>query len=100
MNREPESGFAETDRASLYYEIVRNSEPLVLIHAGIADRKRWDGQLGALADRHQVIRYDMRGCGRSEASEGTPFSHHDDLRGCSTPLVSSELALRALWVAR
>jgi 3-oxoadipate enol-lactonase len=100
MNREPESGFAETDRASLYYEIVRNSEPLVLIHAGIADRKRRDGQLGALADRHQVIRYDMRGCGRSEASEGTPFSHHDDLRGCSTPLVSSELALRALWVAR
>ena len=27
-----------------------------------------------------MIRYDMRGCGRSEAPANLPFSHHDDLR--------------------
>ena len=41
----------------------------------------WDRQLGAFAEEHRVIRYDMRGCGRSVTSEGAPFSHHDDLRG-------------------
>jgi pimeloyl-ACP methyl ester carboxylesterase len=81
MNGGPESGFAEVDRASLYYEVVGNGEPLVLIHAGIADRRMWDGQLGAFAEHPRVIRYDMRGCGRSDTSEGAPFSHHDDLRG-------------------
>ena len=81
MHGEPESGFAEADGASLYYEVVGNGEPLVLVHAGIADRRMWDRQIGAFAEDHRVIRYDMRGCGRSETSERAPFSHHDDLRG-------------------
>ncbi len=81
MYGEPESGFAEVEGASLYYEVAGFGEPLVLVHAGIADHRMWDGQLGAFGEHHKVIRYDMRGCGRSEAEEGTPFSHHDDLRG-------------------
>ena len=84
MHGDPESGFAEADGASLYYEVLGNGEPLVLVHAGIADCRMWDGQLGAFAEEHRVIRYDMRGCGRSVTSEGAPlapFSHHDDLRG-------------------
>ena len=84
MHGEPKSGFVEADGASLYYEVLGNGEPLVLVHAGIADRRMWDGQLGAFAEEHRVIRYDMRGCGRSVTTEGAPlapFSHHDDLRG-------------------
>lgn len=81
MNGGPEGGFAEVDGASLYYEVAGLGEPLVLVHAGIADRRMWDGQLGAFAERHKVIRYDMRGFGRSETPEGAPFSHQDDLRG-------------------
>jgi len=81
MHGEPESGFAEADGASLYYEVVGNGKPLVLVHAGIADRRMWDGQLAAFAEGHRGIRYDIRGCGRSETAEGAPFSHHDDLRG-------------------
>jgi 3-oxoadipate enol-lactonase len=81
MNGGPESGFAEVDRASLSYEVVGNGEPLVLIHAGIADRRMWDGQLGAFAERPRVIRDDVRGCDHSDTSEGAPFSYHDDLRG-------------------
>ena len=84
LHGEPKSGFVEADGASLYYEVLGNGEPLVLVHAGIADRRMWDGQLGAFAEEHRVIRYDMRGCGRSVTTEGAPlapFSHHDDLRG-------------------
>ena len=81
MHGEPESGFVEADGASLYYEVLGNGEPLVLIHAGIADRRMWDGQLRAFAEYHRVIRYDMRGCGRSVTSEGAPCSNHDGLRG-------------------
>lgn len=77
----PEGGFAEVNGASLYYDATGNGEPLVLVHAGIADRRMWDGQLEAFGQRYRVIRYDMRGCGRSEAPADLPFSHHDDLRG-------------------
>jgi pimeloyl-ACP methyl ester carboxylesterase len=74
-----QSGFAPSDGARLYYEISGSGEPLVLVHAGIADSRMWDGQLAAFARRYQVIRYDMRGFGRSAMVEG-PFSHHEDLR--------------------
>lgn len=80
MNRRQESGFAEVNDASLYYEILGEGEPLVLLHAGIADRRMWDEQFGAFAERKRVVRYDRRGFGRS-ALLGGPYSHHDDLRG-------------------
>ena len=35
----PEGGFAEVNGASLYYDVTGNGEPLVLVHAGIADRR-------------------------------------------------------------
>jgi pimeloyl-ACP methyl ester carboxylesterase len=80
VNGRQESGFAEVNGASLYYEILGEGEPLVLLHAGIADRRMWDEQFGAFAERNRVVRYDRRGFGRSALVEG-PYSHHDDLRG-------------------
>jgi 3-oxoadipate enol-lactonase len=74
-----ESGFAEVNGARLYYEIAGEGEPLVLVHAGIADSRMWDGQLAAFAHRYRVIRYDMRGFSRSGMVEG-PYAHHEDLR--------------------
>jgi pimeloyl-ACP methyl ester carboxylesterase len=75
-----ETGTAEVNGARIYYEVAGEGEPLALVHAGIADSRMWDGQISAFADRYRVIRYDLRGFGRTEMVEG-PFSHHEDLRG-------------------
>jgi pimeloyl-ACP methyl ester carboxylesterase len=75
-----ESGTAEVNGARIYYEVAGEGEPLVLVHAGIADSRMWDGQIDAFADGYKVVRYDMRGFGRTGMVDG-PFSHHEDLRG-------------------
>lgn len=78
MSSKRQSGYAASDGARLYYEIAGRGEPLVLVHAGIADGRMWDGQIAAFARRYRVIRYDMRGFGRSAIVEG-PYAHHGDL---------------------
>ncbi len=40
----------------------------------------WDGQFKVLSRQLRVIRYDLRGYGRSPMTE-VPFAHHEDLRG-------------------
>ena len=75
-----ETGTAEVNGAQISYEIAGEGEPLVLVHAGIADGRMWDGQVEAFARRYRVIRYDLRGFGKTAMVEG-PYSHHEDLRG-------------------
>ncbi len=71
---------AEVNGARIYYEVVGEGEPLVLVHAGIADSRMWKDQVAGFADFYKVVRYDLRGFGRTEMVGG-PFSHHEDLRG-------------------
>ena len=52
---------AEVNGAGLYPEILGGGEPLVLLHAGIADGRTWRGQLAAFGRRGWVVRYDMMG---------------------------------------
>jgi pimeloyl-ACP methyl ester carboxylesterase len=75
-----ETGEAEVNGARIYYEVAGEGEPLVLVHAGIADSRMWEGQFAAFSERYRVIRYDMRGFGKTEMVD-EPFSHHEDLRG-------------------
>jgi pimeloyl-ACP methyl ester carboxylesterase len=74
-----------TDRAvvgrtngGLAYEIAGSGDPIVLVHAGVADRRMWDSQWPAIAAVARVIRYDARGFGESLPPSG-PWSHHSDL---------------------
>ncbi|WUR59550.1 alpha/beta hydrolase [Micromonospora chokoriensis] len=66
--------------ASIAYDEAGTGSPVVLLHAGIADRRMWRGQISALAARHRVIVPDLRGYGDSELPP-TPFTHHDDVAG-------------------
>lgn len=72
------SGYAEINGARLYYEIAGSGTPLVMIHAGIADCRMWDHEFEAFADSHLVMRFDMRGYGKSLPVEGE-FNIQDDL---------------------
>ncbi|MFF2626957.1 alpha/beta fold hydrolase [Kitasatospora griseola] len=39
--------------------------PLVMLHPGVGDSRIWDGLWPELAARHRLVRYDVRGYGRS-----------------------------------
>ena len=70
---------AAVNGATLHYETAGEGGPLVLVHAGISDGRMWDAQVDAFSVHHRVIRYDLRGFGKSPMVPG-PFSHHADLR--------------------
>jgi pimeloyl-ACP methyl ester carboxylesterase len=53
--------------------------PLVLIHAGVADRRMWDPQWPALTADRDVLRLDLRGFGESVQLPAGPLSPVDDL---------------------
>src|SRR6202451_1543821 len=67
-----------TDGGWLQYTIAGEGEPVVFIHGFGLDLHMWDPQWRAFAQRHRVIRYDLRGYGGSSLPEG-PYSHVDDL---------------------
>lgn len=73
------TGFAQINGARLYYEIAGAGHPFVMIHAGIAHSGFWDDQFAFFAREYRVIRYDMRGFGKSLMPDG-PFTMRDDLR--------------------
>jgi 3-oxoadipate enol-lactonase len=62
-----------------FYEIRGSGPPVVLMHAGGTDATIWDEQIGPLAERFSVLRFDARGYGRWVDDSGEPFSRVDDL---------------------
>ena len=75
---EPERGFAEVNGALLYYEKVGAGPAVVFIHDIGEDRRVWDAQMALFAPRYTVVRYDMRGWGRSPLTPGV-YRHAEDL---------------------
>ena len=52
---------------------VRGSTPLLLVHAGIADRRMWDPVWASLTAVRDVVRVDLRGYGSSAARPSGPL---------------------------
>jgi 3-oxoadipate enol-lactonase len=73
------SGVADINGAQLYYEVLGSGDPLLLIHAGVADCRMWDAQFEAFSKEYEVIRFDLRGFGRSNMLPGS-FSNVEDVR--------------------
>ena len=65
--------FAQSGPAELAYEITGFSDgaDVLLIHAGVTDRRSWQHVVKRLAPRHRCIAYDMRGYGE------TQYEHED-----------------------
>ncbi len=74
----PETGFVEVNGTKLYYEVLGEGHPLVLLHGGYMDRRMWDDQFAVFAGHNKVIRYDIRGFGRTEMPQ-VPYSDVQDL---------------------
>ena len=72
------SGAIDVGGTMMYYEARGAGQPILLIHAGIADCRMWDGQIGQLSLQHMVIRCDLRGFGRTPRG-AVRFSHYRDL---------------------
>lgn len=73
------SGMAPVNGAQLYYEVKGKGHPLLLLHAGVADSRMWDRQFEAFSTVYRVVRFDLRGFGRSTMPPG-PFSNVEDVR--------------------
>lgn len=72
------SGYASVNGAKIYYEVAGAGYPLVLLHAGIADSRMWDAQFRDFARDNLVVRFDMRGFGRTKLVRGE-FSPVEDV---------------------
>ena len=77
----------------LFYREACSGDPVVLVHAGVADGRMWEPQVDALAQHNRVIVPDLRGFGRTPIPE-RPFSHATDLHGLADHLGID----RAAWV--
>lgn len=74
------SDFAEVNGARLYHEVAGSGEPVVFIHGNFGDCRYWNDQFEAFANEYKVMRYDVRGYGKSSVPvEGEAYSHYDDL---------------------
>lgn len=96
-------GYLNLGDGQLYYEMAGKGMPLVLSHAAFLDSRMFNAIREPLAEHFQVIRYDLRGFGKSSPVTGPLCRRRDldqllthldlkqvDLVGCS---LSGEIGL-------
>jgi 3-oxoadipate enol-lactonase len=76
MTSEP--AFVETNGARIHYEVDGSGEPVLMVHAGVANLRMWDAQVAALRDAYRVVRHDTRGYGLTE-TDAVEFSNRADI---------------------
>jgi pimeloyl-ACP methyl ester carboxylesterase len=74
------NGVAEVNGARIAYDVAGSGPPVLLLHAGLGDRKMWDAQVPAFAEHFTVIRFDARGFGETRKPDA-PFSPYADALG-------------------
>lgn len=67
--RPRDSGFAQVDGISLFYQVYGKGSPLLLIPGGLSSSDVWRRQIATLSKNHEVIVADSRGQGRSTRDE-------------------------------
>ena len=72
------TGYIPLNGTDLYFETRGAGKALLLIHAGVADRRMWDQQFEEFSKSHLVIRCDLRGFGQT-GNRPAEFAHYEDL---------------------
>ncbi len=75
---ETKKSYLDLGDGQLYYETAGSGMPLILAHAAFLDSRMFDAIWEPLASRFRVIRYDMRGFGKSSPVTG-PLCRRNDL---------------------
>lgn len=74
-----QTGYVEIDGKQLYYEMAGEGDTIVFGHAAFLDSGMWDDQWATFAQNYRVIRYDMRGFGKSDPLDA-PTSRRAELQ--------------------
>jgi len=74
-----EAGYKEISGSKIYYETTGSGDPMIFLHADTLDSRQWEEQFKYFSRKYQVIRYDMRGFGRSDIPTNEPYSFSEDL---------------------
>jgi|SRR5579862_425172 len=90
------SGRFPVNNGELFFECAGDGETIVLIHGFGLDSRMWDPQFEAFRSTFQVIRYDLRGFGRSSRPPAAPYSHEEDLNALLSNLGGAPVHLVGL----
>jgi pimeloyl-ACP methyl ester carboxylesterase len=75
------NGEAEVNGTRLFYELSGSGETIVFVHGNEGDRRHWDFQFMPLAKDFRVIRYDVRGYGKSALPDPEePYNDYEDMK--------------------
>ena len=80
LNVQAGSGLADVNGAQIAYDVVGSGPPVLLLHAGIGDRRMWDAQIPAFAEHFTVVRFDARGFGETRKPDAA-FAPYADAIG-------------------
>ncbi len=72
------SGYAPSGDARIAYESAGEGQPVIFIHAGIADRRMWRSQLAEVPTGFRYVSLDLRAHGDTALTEAR-FSNHEDV---------------------
>lgn len=76
----------------LAHDVVGDGPPVLLVHAGVADRRMWNPIMEPLAESFRVVRADLRGFGASP-QPGERYADADDLDALLAHLGMDEVAV-------
>ncbi len=80
-SQEMKTGYAEVNGTKLYFEQIGKGHPVILLHGFTLDTRMWDDQFEIFGEKYKVLRYDLRGFGKSELPTDEKYNHSDDLKG-------------------
>jgi pimeloyl-ACP methyl ester carboxylesterase len=73
-------GLADVIGTRLYHEVAGTGTDVVFVHGLGADLRIWDAQFEVFTEQYHVLRYDVRGHGKSTVPTNEPYAHADDLK--------------------
>ena len=77
---EMRQGYAAVNGTRLYFQVTGTGHPIIFLHGFAGDSRLFDDQFEAFSQHCQVIRYDLRGFGKSALPTSEPYCHYDDLQ--------------------